>query len=132
MRDGGFKKFKNYALKFLLRDGMLYQWGKAGMLPRKVLVKEEDKRAVLRHLHDRSGHRGRDGTYQKAKLLYYWDGLYRDIDRYIRSCPECQERRPQRFDEPLHPTFSNMIFAKPAWTWSTCRRPPMAAIIWWG
>ena len=56
------------------------------MPPRRVLVKEEEKREVLKHQHDESGHRGRDGTYQKTKLLYYWSGLHRNIDQYIRSC----------------------------------------------
>jgi hypothetical protein len=112
MGDGEFKRFKNHSLKFLLREGVLYRRGRAGLPPRRVLVKEEDKREVLRSLHDQSGHRGRDGTYQKAKIRYYWDGLYRDIDRYVRSCVECQKRRPHRFDEPLHPTFSAAIFTK--------------------
>ena len=110
MADGDF--FQGFALMFLVRDGILYRRGKAGMPPRRVLVKEEEKREVLKRQHDESGHRGRDGTYLKTKLLYYWSGLYRDLDQYIRSCSECQRRRPNRFDEPLHPTFSAAIFAK--------------------
>jgi hypothetical protein len=58
-------------LLMALRDGVLYRRGKVGLPPRRVLVKEEDKEQVLRCLHDQSGHRGRDGTYQKAKVLYY-------------------------------------------------------------
>ena len=112
MANSDFKRFRGFALKFLVRDGILYRWGKAGMPPRRGLVKEEDKQQVLNRQHDESGHRGRDGTYRKTKLLYYWSGLYRDIDQYIRSCSECQRRRPNRFDEPLHPTFSAAIFAK--------------------
>ena len=112
MPDGEFKRFKGFAVKFLLRDGVLYRRAKTGMPPRRVLGNTKDKMEVLRQLHDESGHRGRDGTYEKARLRYYWDGLYRDIDRYIRSCEECQKRRPHRYDEPLHPTFSATIFAK--------------------
>ena len=107
-----FKRFEGFAVKFLLRDGVLYLRAKTGMPPRRVLGNAKDKEEVLRQLHDESGHRGRDGTYEKARLRYYWDGLYRDIDRYIRSCEECQKRRPHRYDEPLHPTFSTTFFAK--------------------
>ena len=82
------------------------------MPPRRVLGNTKDKIEVLRQLHQESGHRGRDGTYEKAELRYYWDGLYRDIDRYIHSCEERRKRRPPRYDEPLHPTFSATIFAK--------------------
>jgi hypothetical protein len=48
MEDAGFKQFKNFALRFLLREGVLYRRGKAWMPPRKVLVKDEDKGEVLR------------------------------------------------------------------------------------
>ena len=82
------------------------------MPPRRVLVSREEKEKVMRWLHDGSGHRGRDGTYQKVKLRYYWDGLYRDVDRYIRSYEQCQKCRPHHFDKPLHPTFSAAIFVK--------------------
>src|SRR5437588_3793274 len=112
MGDAEFRRLKRFAVKFILREGVLYRRGKAGMPPRRVLVSGEEKEEVLRRLHDESGHRGRDGTYQKAKLLYWWDGLYWDVDRYVRSCADCQKRRPHRFDEPLHPTFSAAIFAK--------------------
>ena len=112
MPDGEFKRFKGFAVKFLLREGVLYRRAKMGMPPRRVLGNVKDKEEVLRQLHDESGHRGRDGTYKKPWLRYYWDGLYRDIDRYIGSCEEFQERRPHRYDKLLHPTFSTMVFAK--------------------
>ena len=112
MPDGELKMFKGFAVKFLLRDGVLYRRAKTRMPPRRVLGNAKVKEEVLRQLHDESGHRGRDGTYVKARLRYYWDGLYRDINRYIRSCKECQKRRPHSYDEPLHPTFLVTIFAK--------------------
>ena len=79
MPDGEFKRFKGFAVKFLLSDGVLYRRVKTGMPPRRVLVNAKDKQEVLRQLHDESGHWGRDGTYEKARLCYYWDGFYRDI-----------------------------------------------------
>ena len=113
MLDGEFKRFKGFAVKFLLRDGVLYRRAKTGMPLRRVLGDAKNKKEVLRQLHDESGHWERDGTYEKARLHYYWDGLYHDIDRYIvSSSEECQKRRPQRYDEPLHPMFSTMVFAK--------------------
>ena len=112
MLDGEFKRFKEFAVKFLLRDGVLYRRAKTGMPLRRVLGNTKDKEEVLRQLHDDSGHRVRDGTYEKAWLRYYWDSLYRDFDRYICSCKECQKRRPHRYNEPLYPTFSATVFAK--------------------
>ena len=62
MPDGEFKRFKGFAVKFLLRDGVLNWRVKTGMPPRRVLGNAKDKEEVLRQLHDESGHRGRDGT----------------------------------------------------------------------
>ena len=104
--------FKKEALKYLLRDGVLSWRGKVGVPPRHVVGTQEERNRVLRWLHDDSGHRGRGATYQKACIRYYWDGLYRDVDRYVRSCGACQKRRPHQFDEPLHPTFTSTLWMK--------------------
>ena len=72
--DGELKRLKGFVVTFLLRDGLLYWHAKKGMPPRRVLGNAKDKKEVLRQLHDESGHRGGDGTYEKARLRYYWDG----------------------------------------------------------
>ena len=60
-----------FAVKFLLRDGVLNWRVKTGMPPRRVLGNAKDKEEVLRQLHDESGNRGRDKTFKKARLRYY-------------------------------------------------------------
>ena len=37
MLDGEFKRFKGFAVKIVLRDGVLYQRAKTGMPPRRAL-----------------------------------------------------------------------------------------------
>ena len=91
---------------------MLYRRAKTGMPLRRVLGNTKDTEEVLRQLHDELGHRGIDGTYEKARLRYYWGSLYRDIDCYIHSCEDCQKRRPHPYDKPLHCTFSLTVFAQ--------------------
>jgi hypothetical protein len=61
-----FGAFKREATQFLLKDGVLYRRGKAGMPPRRVVGKQAERKEVLQTLHDESGHRGRDSTYEKA------------------------------------------------------------------
>src|SRR5205807_3480320 len=46
MGDAEFRGLKRFAVKFLLREGVLYQRGKAGMPPRRVLVSGEEKEEV--------------------------------------------------------------------------------------
>ena len=36
MPDGEFKRFKGFAVKFLLREGVLYRLAKTGMPPRRM------------------------------------------------------------------------------------------------
>ena len=44
--DGEFKRFKGLAVRFLLRDGLLYRRAKTGMPPRRVLGNTMDKTEV--------------------------------------------------------------------------------------
>ena len=71
-----------------------------------------DKQRILANLHDESGHRGRDATYTKVKNRFYWKGLYTDVDKFVQSCEQCQKRKPHRYDEPPHPTFSYSLWMK--------------------
>ena len=83
--DAEFAKLKREATKYLIRDGILYR--RAGVSPpRKVISLSEDKRRILERLHDESGHRGRDSTYNKIKNRFYWKGLYADVDKFVQSC----------------------------------------------
>ena len=62
MPDGEFKRFKGFAVKFLLRDRVLYWHAKTRMPSGRVLGNVKDKEEVLRQLHEELGHRGRDGS----------------------------------------------------------------------
>ena len=115
MPDGEFTRFRGFAVKFLLRNVVLYRCTKTEMPLRRVMRNMKDKMEFLRQLYDELGHQGRDGTYEKLRLRYYWDGLDSDIDRYIRYCEESQKRKLHHYDEPLHPTFSVTAFAKVEW-----------------
>jgi len=43
-------------------------------------------------LHDESGHRGKKGSYKEVALRYWWKGLYRDLEKWVKICEECQKR----------------------------------------
>lgn len=43
------------------------------------------------HCSGSSGHSGRDATHQRVKGLFYWKGMAKDIQAYIRSCHVCQQ-----------------------------------------
>jgi len=67
---------------------------------------------IIRQLHDESGHRGTKGTYEKTALWYWWKGLYRDVEQWVKSCEECQKRATIRATEELHPTLENSLWLR--------------------
>ena len=112
MSNGEFRKFKREETKYLVRDGILYWRGDNKAPPRKVISAHGERQNILAKLHDESGHRGRDATYIKVKNRFHWKGMYSDVDKFVQSCEQCQKRRPHRYDEPLHPTFSYSLWMK--------------------
>ena len=46
---------------------------------------------ILKLAHNELGHNGTARTYAMVKRMFYWKGLKKDVERYIKSCPTCQE-----------------------------------------
>jgi hypothetical protein len=107
-----FKRLRNEAVKYMMEGTILYRRGKPGMPPRKVVQKDAEEQRILKELHDESRHRGQDATYQRVNTQFYSKGLYVDVERYTQSYERCQKRRVNRFDEPLHKTFSYGLWMK--------------------
>ena len=53
---------------------------------------------ILKTFHDNSmeGHLGHEKTYDKIGVHYYWSGMYKDIQHWVRSCVDCQMRKTPR------------------------------------
>lgn len=106
------RKFILKATQFLVYDEKLWRRGKPNEPPRRVIFNDRQKREIIQQLHDESGHRGREGTYKKIALRYWWDGLYNDVRDYVQSCEPCQKRSPRQPNEPLHPTTMSALWRK--------------------
>ena len=48
------------------------------------------------HDHITAGHPGRVKTLEKIKENYVWEGMRKDIDRYVDNCETCQRTKPRR------------------------------------
>jgi transposase InsO family protein len=111
--DEEFRKLRNKAKHFFVRDGLLYKRSrKRGSPPRRVIGTQRKRREVIKALHDDIGHRGKDATFQQVRRRYQWKGLYEDVAEYCKTCEECQRRSRVRQEEPLHPTWSVTVFQK--------------------
>lgn len=52
------------------------------------------------------GHSGRDVTHQRVKNIFYWKGMIKDIQQYIRSCSVCQQCK---YDTSAYPGLLNPL-----------------------
>ncbi|GMF32104.1 unnamed protein product [Phytophthora fragariaefolia] len=94
--------------RFVLSDdGLLYflgenrRWGKDRINETilRLVVPTTMVQEVLQSCHDSldGGHQGIVRTFHRAKADYYWIGLYADVEKHVRSCPDCSssKSRPQ-------------------------------------
>ena len=80
-RDTKFKKHFSWCQDILRRKSKI-------VVPQNVELRND----ILSWLHGsgQGGHSGRDVTVQRVKSWFYWKGLAKDIQNYLRSCTICQ------------------------------------------
>ncbi|POM80255.1 LOW QUALITY PROTEIN: Reverse transcriptase, partial [Phytophthora palmivora] len=65
----------------------------------RLVVPSTMVQEVLQNCHDslEGGHQGIVRTFNRIRQVYYWIGLYADVERHVRSCPDCSssKSRPQ-------------------------------------
>ena len=50
---------------------------------RQVVDNLVERQTILQQLHDESGHKGREGTYQRVADRYWWDNLHIEVKSYV-------------------------------------------------
>lgn len=101
-------KARNIVLQadqYYVNDGLLYHiWhtpAKRHMPERstyQLYVPNTFVDTVLNNCHDHvlAAHFGFQRTYSKIRQRYFWKGMYRDIDNWVRSCISCAKRKTHR------------------------------------
>ncbi|KAK3101184.1 hypothetical protein FSP39_001606 [Pinctada imbricata] len=91
--------YKNYD-RLKLKKGVLY---------REVMV--DDRKVdqlvvpsclieyVLRSIHNKMGHPGRDKVLSLLRDRFFWPGLYQDVDTWIKECKRCVMRKSAATDK---------------------------------
>jgi len=60
--------------------------------------------------HTLSGHRGREGMLLKGVKRYCWPEMYVEVKGWVKTCEQCEEKPPVRYDEPLkNLTISHLL-----------------------
>ena len=66
-----------------------------------MIVLEEGRADVLQELHD--AHPGESHMKTLARIFVWWPGVDQEIVNTVKSCPVCQENRPNLPFIPLLP-----------------------------
>ncbi|KAL3687746.1 hypothetical protein R1sor_014055 [Riccia sorocarpa] len=123
--EAEFKKIRQKAYGFLLRDGYLWKRPKRRDGDFLRVVDDEDtKLELLKEFHDTlwAGHRGVWATYTKLKERYWWKCMYNDVDKFVGSCLHCQFYSKVRHRDGLVPTYPPSIHFR--WVLDLVMMPP--------
>ncbi|OWZ06037.1 LOW QUALITY PROTEIN: reverse transcriptase [Phytophthora megakarya] len=106
--------------KFVLyEDGILFYEGanrheggqKTNNTTLRLVVPTTMIQEVICHDSLEGGHQGIVRTYDKTRRDYYWIGLYADVERHVRSGPDCSSSKSR----PQHQGYSpdNVLAERP-------------------
>jgi len=104
------KSLKQSAKRFMIFKNAVWQIAANGA--KKVILERQMRDVIIGEAHDKSGHRGRDPTYQKIAESYYWPRMMADVAIYVRTCKRCQ----------LRSTYYPKIRISPTWVPTVLRK----------
>jgi len=64
------------------------------------------------HDHPTMAHQSKDAMFQLIKQRYIWEGMYKDIANYVKTCWECQRRGTARQNNPKSTISPGDIFER--------------------
>ena len=84
-----------------------------------LVVPDKLKHEICHSMHDDAlsgGHLGFARTYGKMRDRYYWDGMSKSVENYVKSCDACQRRKHPKQKPPglLQPIQVTKPWAKVA------------------
>ncbi|UYV70961.1 hypothetical protein LAZ67_8001260, partial [Cordylochernes scorpioides] len=86
----------SYGENFTKHNGKIYKNNPTPTGNPWLLVIPKTKRLELleqMHDHPTSGHMGIKRTYSRIKDKYFWPSMFKTVEKYVSSCPECQFRK---------------------------------------
>ena len=100
------KQTKNF---FIFNDKL---WKRHATNPRLVILDILRRKNILRHAHDKLGHRGVYGTAKTISQRFWWPSYFKDIEQYVKTCHECQIRATNKLHIPITISAPTTLFTK--------------------
>ena len=96
IRDKARSKPLSDETSYFLHDGIImrrYYSSKNNSFVDQLVVPRSCRRdlLVIAHSIPLSGHLGTDKTRNRLLAHYFWPNIYRDVQRFCATCPECQK-----------------------------------------
>ena len=107
-----FRKFKNWALQFLVRDKYLFKRINKNILLQRIIDKAENQAITLKQLHNENKYRERERTYRRVMYKYQWRNLYRDCEKFVVNYESYQLHVLNRKNQAFHFTWISSLFQK--------------------
>lgn len=86
--------FKKLLTQLVVQDNVLYFRPDVDR-PKLLYVPMSFRRQLLDAAHGSpmGGHAGAERTYSRVKRFYYWKGMRKDIETYVKSCSSCTKTK---------------------------------------
>ena len=75
--------------QFELSDDLLYKISEDNKL---LVIPEGKVHEIIKLVHDRS-HLGQHNTTYLIQQNYWWPGMIKDIEQFVRTCDKCQKQK---------------------------------------
>ena len=79
--------------RFVRYGGRIYRRGKDTQ--HRLYVRKEHRMYMMTAAHDHNGHRGFFATKSLLTQRFWWPEMERDINWFVKTCHNCQERQKQ-------------------------------------
>jgi len=102
------RRLRSKALYYFVRNGKLYRRIKNEML-REVLGTQARRLHIMEEAHVQGGHKGALSLKHQVGLRFFWPGMSKDTEHFVKSCDLCQRRDPRRFEEENQSTYPSDV-----------------------
>ena len=107
---------QHIARHYTIEDGLLYHHDILGESQplRQLVIPTSLKKRILYAFHNSplAAHLGRTKTYDRIRQRYFWNGMYSDVRKWIKTCLDCRKAKQtlQRHSGYLHPQLYDQPF----------------------
>jgi hypothetical protein len=107
-----FNKFKKKTFRFKFQKNQFFRRNLKNVFMRKVIDDFEKRQRILKHLHDESDHRDKKNTYKRIIDCYWWNDLYDDVQKYVKTCSQWQLRNSIKEEKAFHFIWMTFLWEK--------------------